>query len=199
MLHLYDDAIVNKFRKLFKDSRITIQPPENAIRYAAQLDGDDVKFPLISINRTNWSIRSSELNFAQSRTGVLDHVNSDNTLSIMKIIPIRLDYQLDVYTIDKKSNDEIYRELLFYFLNNPTLEVDIPYTLDTSHVFNLFFNDNIDDNSDTVEHVNKGVLYRYTSTWFCNDAYLFDGPTELSLVPTLSDNMHINDIPIKEV
>ena len=143
MLHLYDDAIVNKFRKLFKDSRITIQPPENAIRYAAQLDGDDVKFPLISINRTNWSIRSSELNFAQSRTGVLDHVNSDNTLSIMKIIPIRLDYQLDVYTIDKKSNDEIYRELLFYFLNNPTLEVDIPYTLDTSHVFNLFFNDNI--------------------------------------------------------
>lgn len=104
----------------------------------------------------------------------------------MKIIPIRLDYQLDVYTVDRKTNDEIYRELLFYFINHPTLEVNIPYTLNTRHVFNIFFNDDITDNSDTVEHVNKGVLYRYTSTFFSNDAYLFDGPTELNRVPTTS-------------
>ena len=184
MLYLYDTVIVDKFKKLFNDSRITIQPPENAIRYAAQLEDDDVNFPLISLNRTNWSIRMSDLNFAQSRTGVLNRVNDDNTLSVMKIIPIRMDYQLDVYTVDKPSNDEIYRELLFYFLNNPTLEVEIPYTLESKHLFNLYFNDEIIDNSDTVEHVNKGVLYRYTSTWYTNDAYLFSGSTEFNRVPT---------------
>lgn len=190
MLYLYDEAIVNKFKQLFKDSRITIQPPENAIRYAAQLEGDDTTFPLISLNRGNWSIRGSDVNFAQSRTGVLNRVNDNNTLSVMRVLPIRLEYQLDVYTVDRKSNDEIHRELLFYFLNNPTLEVEIPYTLNTSHVFNLMFNDDITDNSDTVEHVNKGVLYRFTSTWYCNDAYLFDGPTELNRVPAA--NLKIN-------
>lgn len=183
MLHLYDDAIVEKFRQLFNDKRITVQPPENAIRYIAQLEDDNVNFPIISINRTNWSIRSNDLSFAQARTGVLNRINQDSTISVMKIIPIRLEYQLDVYTVDRISNDEIYRELLFYILNNPTLEVDIPYTLNNSHVFNIFFNDDIVDNSDTVEHVNRGVLYRFTSTFFINDAYLFDGPTELNRIP----------------
>ena len=180
MLYLYDQVIVDKFKKLFNDSRITIQPPENAIRYVAQLEDDNVNFPLISLNRTNWSIRYNDLNFAQSRTGVLNRVNDDNTLSVMKVIPIRLDYQLDIYTVDRPTNDEIYRELLFYIDNNPTLEVKIPYTLDTSHVFNIFFNSDINDNSDTVEHINRGVLYRFTSTLFSNDAYLFDGPTEFN-------------------
>ena len=148
MLYLYDKVIVDKFKKLFNDNRISIQPPENAIRYTAQLEDDNVNFPLISLNRTNWSIRGSDVNFAQSRTGVLNRVNDNGTLSVMKILPIRLDYQLDVYTVDKLSNDEIYRELLFYFLNNPTLTVNIPYTLDTEHVFNLYFNELISPKRD---------------------------------------------------
>lgn len=189
MLYLYDEVVVDKFTKLFKDSRITIQPPENAIRYAAQLEGDDVQFPLISLNRTNWSIRGSDMSFAQSRTGVLNRVNDNNTISVMKVIPIRLEYQLDIYTVDRKTNDEIYRELIFYLVNNPTLIVKIPYTLNTEHKFNLFFNDDITDNSDTVEHVNRGVLYRYTSTLYCNDAYLFDGPTELNRVPVANTQL----------
>ena len=36
MIYLYDKAIVDKFRTIFADSRITVQPPENAIRYVAQ-------------------------------------------------------------------------------------------------------------------------------------------------------------------
>ena len=112
MLYLYDKVIVDKFKKLFNDNRISIQPPENAIRYTAQLEDDNVNFPLISLNRTNWSIRGSDVNFAQSRTGVLNRVNDNGTLSVMKILPIRLDYQLDVYTVDKLSNDEIYRHTL---------------------------------------------------------------------------------------
>lgn len=189
MIQIYDEAIVKKFQHLFNDTRITIQPPENAIRYTAQLEQDDVTFPLISLNQTNWSIRRGDLSFAQSRTGVLNRVNPDNSLSVMKVIPIRIDYQLDIYTVNKVENHEIYRELLFYFHNNPTLEVEIPYTLNTKHVFNLMFNDDIVDNSDTVEHVNKGVLYRYTSTWYTNDAYLFDGPKYQSRIPVSSIEM----------
>lgn len=182
MIYLYDKAIVDKFRTIFADSRITVQPPENAIRYVAQLSKDDVTFPLISLNRTSWSIRSSDISWAQSRTGVANRINPDNTISVMRAIPIQMEYQVDIYTIDRMTNDEIYRELIFYFLKNPTLEVDIPYTVDGQHVFNFDINPDITDNSDTVEHVNKGVLYRYTSTWVVKDAYLFEGTDEYNRV-----------------
>ena len=182
MIYLYDNAIVDKFRSLFKDSRITVQPPENAIRYVAQLSNDDVKFPLISLNRTSWSLRSGDISWAQSRTGVANRLIPDNTISVMRAIPIQMEYQLDVYTVDRLTNDEIYRELIFYFIKNPTLEVEIPYTVDNKHVFNLDINPDITDNSDTVEHVNKGVLYRYTSTWVVKDAYLFEGTDEYNRV-----------------
>lgn len=182
MIYLYDNAIVDKFRSLFKDSRITVQPPENAIRYVAQLSNDDVKFPLISLNRTSWSLRSGDISWAQSRTGIANRLNPDNTISVMRAIPIQMEYQLDVYTVDRLTNDEIYRELIFYFIKNPTLEVEIPYTVDNKHVFNLDINPDITDNSDTVEHVNKGVLYRYTSTWVVKDAYLFEGTDEYNRV-----------------
>ena len=49
-------------------------------------------------------------------------------------------------------------------------------------VFNFDINPDITDNSDTVEHVNKGVLYRYTSTWVVKDAYLFEGTDEYNRV-----------------
>ena len=182
MIYLYDNAIVDKFKSLFQDSRITVQPPENAIRYVAQLSNDDVTFPLISLNRTSWSLRSSDISWAQSRTGVANRINEDNTISVMRAIPIQMEYQLDIYTVDRLTNDEIYRELIFYFIKNPTLEVEIPYTVDGKHVFNFDINPDITDNSDTVEHVNKGVLYRYTSTWVVKDAYLFEGTDEYNRV-----------------
>lgn len=182
MIYLYDRAVVDKFREIFRDPRITVQPPENAIRYTAQLENDDVTFPLISINRTNWSVRDSDINWAQSRTGIADHINDNNTVSVMRAIPIQMSYQLDIYTVDRITNDEIYRELIFYFLKHPTLEVEIPYTLDNKHVFNLVMDSDITDNSDTVEHINKGVLYRYTSTWNVTDAYLFEGTNEIPLI-----------------
>lgn len=182
LIYLYDNAIVDKFRSLFKDSRITVQPPENAIRYVAQLSNDDVKFPLIALNRTSWSLRSGDISWAQSRTGIANRLNPDNTISVMRAIPIQMEYQLDVYTVDRLTSDEIYRELIFYFIKNPTLEVEIPYTVDGKHVFNLDINPDITDNSDTVEHVNKGVLYRYTSTWVVKDAYLFEGTDEYNRV-----------------
>ena len=57
-VRFYDDAIIKHFRELFDDNRIHILPVENAIRFTAQLRQDNVDFPLISTNRTGWSIRT---------------------------------------------------------------------------------------------------------------------------------------------
>ncbi len=173
-MHLYDDAIISKFRELFDSDSIFIVPPERAKETRAQLDQNgDVKFPLISLDRRGWSMIPEVSNWTASRKGVADSITADGQANLMHIIPIRINYQLDIYTVDRVSCDEIMRELIFYFLLHPSMRVKIPYGLDTEHKFNLFFNSDIEDNSDTVEHINKGVLFRYTANLYVDDAYLF--------------------------
>lgn len=172
-MHIYDEAVVNKFRELFNSESIFIVAPDRAKEVKAQLESDSVKFPLISLDRLSWSIRDDMVNWSASRMGVPDSISEDNKANIMHVIPIRINYQLDVYTVDRVSNDEILRELIFYFMLHPTLFVNIPYGLDTKHKFNLFFNSDIEENSNTVEHINKGVLYRTTANLYTDDAYLF--------------------------
>lgn len=172
-MHLYDEAVVEKFKEIFGTDNIFIIPPERAKDTVAQIEKDDVKFPLVSLDRRGFSIRGDQINWSASRMGLADSITDDGKANIMHVIPIRVNYQLDVYTVDRVSCDEILRELIFYFTLHPTLMVNIPYGLNTKHKFNLFFNPDIEDNSDTVEHINKGVLYRYTANLYTDDAYLF--------------------------
>lgn len=170
--YIYDKAIVDLFESITGDS-IFINPPENAIRNTSQLNGDSIKFPLISLNRTGFSIRQEELNFNALHQGATVTINKNNTVTNARIIPIRLEYQVDVFTVDKKTNDEIIRELVFYLYLHPTHKVKIEYGLDFEHKFNLFLDSDIQDNSDVVGHIDNGVLFRNTFTMYCPDAYLW--------------------------
>lgn len=172
-MHLYDTAVVEKFKELFGSDNIFIIPPERAKDTIAQLERDDIKFPLVSLDRRGFSIRDNAVSWSASRMGLADSITDEGKANIMHVIPIKINYQLDVFTTDRVSCDEILRELIFYFTLHPTLMVDIPYGLNTQHKFNLFFNPDIEDNSDTVEHLNRGVLYRYTANIYTDDAYLF--------------------------
>ena len=67
-VYAYDKAVTDLFERITGDS-IMIQPPENAIRNTAQLKGDNITFPLITLNRTSWSIRQQDRNFAMMREG----------------------------------------------------------------------------------------------------------------------------------
>ena len=172
-MHLYDDAIISKFRDLFDTDKIFIVPPERAKETRAQLSNDNIDFPLISLDRRGWSMLPEHSNWTASRKGVADSISPNGKANMMHILPIRINYQLDVYTVDRVSCDEIMRELIFYFTLHPSMTVKIPYGLNTEHKFNVFFNPDIEDNSDTVEHINKGTLFRYTATLYTDDAYLY--------------------------
>lgn len=178
-VHRYDEAIVNHFRDILDDTRIHILPVEQAIMFTAQLRQDNVKFPLISTNRLGWSIRTTDVNFNALHTGGYQNRNSNGTNTFAQNIPIRINYQMDVFTVDRISGDELIRELVFDMMLHPTLKVKVPYTLDMEHVFNLYLDSDVVDNSDTVEHINKGVLFRNTLTFYTDDAYLFAGRSEL--------------------
>lgn len=169
----YDDAIINCFREIFNDDTISILPVENAIRFSSQLRKDNLEFPMISTTRLGYSIRNSDVNFNAKRLGSFKGRDGLNNNIFAQVIPIRIEYQLDVFTVDRESCDEIIRELIFYFMQHPTLKAHFEYGLDIEHNFNLFLNDDVVDNSDTVDHYDKGVMFRNTLTFYTDDALLF--------------------------
>ena len=169
----YDDAIIARFREVFNDDTISILPVENAIRYIAQLKRDNVTFPLVSTMRTGYSIVSSNVNHPAKMIGSFTTRNGENDNIFAQSIPIRIEYQLDIYTVDRWSCDEITRELIFFFYQHPTLVAHFDYGLGIDHNFNIFLEDDVVDNSDTVDHWEKGVLFRNTLTFYTDDARLF--------------------------
>ena len=195
-VYVYDKAIAELFNSITGDA-IMVQPPELAIRNIAQLDGDNVKFPLISINRVSYSIREEERNFHALHSGGTVRINDNNTVDKARIIPIRINYQVDVFTVDKKMNDEIVRELLFYLSLKPTHEIYVEYGINMKHHFNLLLDPDIQDNSDTINHINNGVLFRNTFTMYCPDAYLWAGKNVN--VPKLNISLNLKDIFGKDI
>lgn len=189
-VYAYDKAVTDLFESIIGDS-IMIQPPENAIRNTAQLNGDNIKFPLITINRTSWSIRQQDRNFALMREGQTVRFNDDHTVTQARLLPIKIEYQVDIFTVDKRMNDEIARELIFYLSVKPTLQVEVDYDIGIKHNFNLLLDPDIVDNSDVTNHINDGVLFRSTFTMYCDDAYLWAGKD--LLIPNLDITMEMED------
>lgn len=169
----YDKAIIDRFREVFHDDTISILPVENAIRFSGQLRRDNLRFPMVSTTRLGYSIVTENVNFNAKTIGSFKTRDGENNNVFVQTIPIRIEYQLDVFTVDRKSCDAIVRELIFFFYQHPTLQVHIEYGLNFDHNFNLFLNSDIVDNSDTVEHENKGVMFRNTLTFYTDDSRLF--------------------------
>lgn len=177
MVYEYDNAIVNDLRLITKDSKKTINiiPPSEYFNLVATLRSDEIKLPLISLVRPSWSLRSDKKPQTMIFEGVMIQDDKENDLvRNLQAIPIVINYQLDVWTNNRLENDMIMRELIWNYTLNPTLEINIPYKdTDYKHTFNIFFNDEIEDNSDIQEHKNLGRLFRQTITFYTDDAYLW--------------------------
>ena len=174
MFYLYDTAIVNDLRSIFEDHNIYICPPELVFKTIGRLNEDDIKMPMISLLRTGTSILPSQhpMRFG----GAVSDVDvEENTYETIRAIPIQINYLIDVWTKHREENDNIIRELIFYYMTHPTLQIDIPYGVDLKHNFNIFFDSNIEDNSDIVDQPNHGEYFRQTLSIYTDDAYLWRG------------------------
>jgi len=188
---LYDDAIVQKLRTLTEKSHIYIVPPSLQFRTIAKLQEDTVEMPFISLQRTGWGLKS-ERPHSMKFHGLKAVVDEEaKTTSYLQAIPIRINYLMDIWSKTREENDMILRELLFYFSINPTLEVTIPYGINQNHVFNLFFDNEVEDNSDIVEQLNHGEYFRQTISLYTDDAYLWKSRVLKPYVLELS--LDIND------
>lgn len=196
-VYAYDKSIVKAFECIFNKD-ISINVVENLFDFKAFIHRDDLQLPIINITRTGWSINDNR-NHAMKFTGsfVDKYLKEDEQMIYYKgvrMMPININYQVDVFTDTRKENDLIMRELIFYLSTHPTLLVNIPYGLDIQHVFNLIFDSNVEDNSDIAGHSNKGRYFRQTIGMYIDNAYLWKSYDEAQYELGLSFEMYSPEI-----
>lgn len=193
-LYLYDNAIIEDIRRIFNDSRVHITIPDYEFSTLARIDKDRVTLPAISLVRTGWSLTDARPHTMKFDGATLRYEKDIKKFRSIQVIPIRINYLIDIWSKTRRENDDIMRELIFYYSTHPTLEITVPYDLNINHVFNIFFNNDIEDNSDIVSHKERGEYYRQTISMYTDDAYLWKSsaryPTVVSklTVETMDQN-----------
>ena len=187
--NLYDDALVDKLQSMLnQDSGIKILKPEETSRlFSERLDEghDKMSLPLIALSRRGFRILNTNAQ-PKSRDGITIRAydkngNLINKGSALKLnaIPIQLNYQLDIYTLDLDDCENYAREFIFQLVNHPTGQVFIPYNdANVTHKFTIHVEQDVEDNSDIRERLFPGQFTRYTISFMIDDAYLFSIPNK---------------------
>lgn len=195
-IRLYDEAIVNKITSWIPDdtvqnkNKLTILKPDEATRFF-EMTLDDIKdqplkLPLIAISRDKNIDILSVTKQAKTFDG-FSQVKQENVVMPLNVIPIRLGYQIDIYTHRMAEMDEYIRNFIFNFINYPKLQIKIPYnelaqdqfSIDLHHNAIINLDGVITDNSDIKEHLFPDQFVRFTLKLLIEDAYLFSLPARM--------------------
>ena len=177
----YDDLIVGKLKKWLPDnSNLRVLKPDETKRLF-ELTADDnkdakFKLPFIAVSRNNDIELLLNIKNPRSFDGLKIGQTADQTIQ-MNVIPIRLQYNLDIYTKTYEECCEYVREFLFKLINNPAIKIDIPYN-DThiEHIANIRVLNTVSDTSAISERLFSGQFTRYTIQLEIQDAFLFSIP-----------------------
>ena len=126
-VYYYDDSLLYKFKNVF--SNTVLSPTDRAFERASMLphNNGNVSFPLISIDRENYSINMSFFNeFAKRRGERARYLNEGKSLQMERSIPLRIDYQIDLWAKDRRTLDKLMEEILFWITDTPQVEVISP-------------------------------------------------------------------------
>lgn len=187
-IRYYDSAMIEKIKSWVKDPNMTIFSPSDSTRLfqlrADQLGDKPLNLPLIVLSRDN----DIEILSTTKRALTYDagHITNDpqdknkSTSSISKVlnaIPIKLTYQLDIYTKYFAEADEYIRNFIFNFINYPRLSIEIPYNdAKVLHNSTILVESTVSDSSDIPERLIAGQFTRMTIRLTIDDAYLFSVP-----------------------
>ena len=188
----YDDILVAKLLKwLPSTSTLRVLGPSESKRLF-ELTADDAKdhafkLPLIALSRHRDIELLSTVKSPKSYDGL--RLYSDETLDNIKkgiipdttlqfnVIPIKLLYDLTIYTKTEDEVDEYVRNFLFKLINNPVIKVQIPYNdSNIEHIANIRVLSSVSDTSDISERIFPGQFYCWTIQLEIQDAFLFSLP-----------------------
>lgn len=187
-IRYYDSAMVEKIKAWVKDPNMTVISPSDSTRFfqmrADQMDDKPLKLPMIVLSRDS----DIEIISTAKRALTYDagHITNDqddrnkSTPSVSKVlnaIPIKLTYQLDIYTKYFAEADEYMRNFVFNFINYPRVSIEIPYNdAKVLHNSTVLVESTVSDSSDIPERLIAGQFTRMTIRLTIDDAYLFSVP-----------------------
>ena len=181
MIWVYDDAIAEDLKKSFNPENVpnpavTVVSSESAVGLAAQIQEDKIHFPVVALTRNDTiPIDESTRNFTRSKKGIVTTFDSEkNLLYSERTIPIRLSYELSVFTTNTADMDEIIRELLFKYSSMYFLTITIPYESKRRIRFGITadIGDGIKIKSTASSYIEEGRLYASSITLNCEGCVL---------------------------
>ena len=180
-LEYYDDAIVAKLQKWTPTNlQLRILKPDETKRLFETLADDskdkNVKLPMIALSRNNDIELLLNKKSPRSYDGLKIKQTEDETAQL-NVIPVKLQYQMDIYTKTYKESDEYLRQYLFKLINNPVIKISIPQNGDyIEQIANIRILSTISDTSDIPQRLFPGQFTRWTIQMEIQDAFLYDIP-----------------------
>ena len=189
-LTLYDEALKNKIQSVFDN--VVISEPDLAFKRAGERKGEKgkVKFPLLALFREDETINDENFNYRRLRSGVRNQRfgNKDQAVQAIKQIPVRLDYQLDIFTEKKVVADKIMEEMLFWLYTDLSIVVTPPETKLVLINDKLFINNyRIKDDIYSVE-----VIDRSGEDGLDLEVELVNKKLEIRLATDMAENLDNN-------
>lgn len=184
-IYKYEESIVNRMREITGDDRLIITPSDNIINVIPRIQHDELKLPFIHIVRQSWRL-SNKNSHGMKMNGNINNcvpmfVNQnfdysdpkDGKIHRMQVIPIEFTHVYEVWTRTREENDEMIRELIWFFSTMSEFEVNIPYGVNIKHAFTLELLPDIIDNTSIVSQKETGELFLQGIACRCTDAYLW--------------------------
>lgn len=177
----YDDILAIKLKQWLPDnSSLRVLGPAETKRLF-ETSADDRKdaplqLPLIALSRHKDIELLSTVKSPKSYDGLKILATEAETMQF-NVIPIKLLYDLTIYTKTEEEVDEYVRNFLFKLINNPVIKVKLPYhEAEVEHIANIRVLSNISDTSDISERIFAGQFHCWTIQLEIQDAFLFSLP-----------------------
>ena len=199
----YDDILVAKLKSWIPDpKKLRVLKPDETARLIKTMADDSndkpVQLPVVALSRSKDIQLRSNIKQLKSFDGLRLYSEADPkdipvSTAVFNVIPILLNYQIDIYTKTYDEGDEYVRNFLFKLINNPKLIIDIPYNnMNLQHTANIRVLDTVSDTTDIAEHLFPGQFTRWTIQLEIQDAFLFNIPYRTNWI------LHVDDEIVAE-
>ena len=157
-----------------RSSGFTIKNPnKKPLTFDGLHSGNDnfKEYDYLKLQLANGSITQEEY---IRRCSELKDISIGSNIISLNAIPVSIPYQVDVYTRYQKENDLYMRNLIFNFINYPTLQVQFNYNgVPIEHNGNIVLGETVSADQPSIK-LFADQICRQTLSIVIDDAYLWD-------------------------
>ena len=173
---IYDKALLEKIKSWVGDTNFHVYGADETRRLfqvVADENKDKIQLPIIAIRRSGYEVLN--MNMRQLSYNGMAIGKTCPVSMLLNAIPIKLQYQLDLYTRYYEQADELSRNLMFSIMNYNRLDIIVPYNgANFTHRSTMRVGTEIQDNSAVPERLVSGQFTRLTMNVDIDDAYIWD-------------------------